>query len=399
MKKKIPLLIALVALLIGGAVAYSHSHSSAQRAESQPAAPAPVEVVVKTLAVEKIRPWTEYSGRLHAVDSAEIRPEVSGRITEVRFEDGQRVKAGDVLFIIDPRPFEAAVARAEAELASAKAKDELAKLEKGRADRLIQSNAISRQEMDQASNTSRLTESAIASAEAALQQARIDLDHAYIKAPIDGRVSRVEITKGNLVQAGLGAPLLTTIVSDNGIYADFEVDEQTYVENIRGSASGNEQERQIPVQLRLSGGSARVYEGRIHNFDNRLDTASGTIRARAKFENADGSLIPGMFVSVRLSGSSERGALIIPERAVSFDQSKKFVYVVDASNNVSYREVVLGQNRPNGRVVERGLEAGDRVVVDGVQHVRPNVPVTVTELAPAAPVAVESEKSLASNKY
>lgn len=394
------LLVAGGVLFLGGAASYFYLHAGHPNPDETQAGPAaPVSVVVKTLAEEKIRPWTEFSGRLHAVDSAEIRPEVSGRITEVRFEDGQRVKEGDVLFVIDPRPFEAAAARAQAELASAKAKDELAKLEKGRANRLIESNAISRQELDQSENASRVTESAIASAEAALQQARIDLDHAHIKAPISGRISRVEITQGNLVQSGSSAPLLTTIVSDNGIYADFEVDEQTYLQTIRSYASGNEQERLIPVQLHLQADKSQVYEGRIHNFDNRLDTASGTIRARAKFDNADGSLVPGMFVSVRLSGSAERGALIVPERAVSFDQSKKFVYVVDGNNNVSYREIVLGQNRPNGRVVERGLLAGDRVVVDGVQRVKPNVAVAVTELAPETKGAVAAQvSSLAANK-
>ena len=200
-------------------------------------------------------------------------------------------------------------------------------------------------------------------AQADLKTAQVDVDHAYVKAPISGRVSRAELTVGNLVQSGAGAPLLTSIVSENGIYADFEVDEQTYLETIRDAANGNAQEARIPVEVVTPGDAGRSYKGFVQNFDNRLDAASGTIRARARFPNADGALVPGMFVSVRLASSRERDLLVIPDRAIGFDQSKKFVFVVSHANKALYREVELGHElgRPaRGPEGTRGRRAGHR---------------------------------------
>lgn len=352
------------------------------------AAPAPVAVGVKTLHPEKTRVWTEFSGRLHAVDYAEIRPEVSGRITEVRFEDGQTVKAGDVLVVIDPRPFEAAVQRAQANVAAAQSKLELAKLDQQRAASLIDTHAIAQSELDRVNDVQSVAASTLEAAQADLAQAQLDVEHARVQAPISGRVSRAEITVGNLVQNGSNAPVLTSIVSNDGIYADFEVDEQTYLQTVRCTASSNAQERHIPVQVVVQGD--KTYDGFIESFDNRLDVTTGTIRARAKFDNKDGTLMPGMFVSVKLTGSRDNDVLLVPERAVSFDQSKKYVYVVDASNKVSYREVVLGQQVGSQRIVKDGLKDGDRIVVDGVQHVRPDATVDATEVA--------SDKDIASSK-
>jgi len=187
------------------------------------------------------------------------------------------------------------------------------------------------------------------------------------------------------VQPGPGAPLLTTIVSNHSIYADFEVDEQTYIETIRDYANGRDGERRIPVQLSLHGDKKRVYDGNIYTFDNRIDAASGTIRARAKFDNSDGALVPGMFVSVRLANGREHPELLIPDRAVGFDQSKKFVYVVGDGNKVAYREVELGKQVQSQRVALKGVRPGDRVIVDGVQRVRPELVVEATESAPSAP--------------
>jgi multidrug efflux system membrane fusion protein len=304
---------------------------------------------------------------------------VSGRITEVMFEDGQTVKAGDVLFVIDPRPYEAAVARAEANLASAKTNAAFAKVDRDRAAALVGSQTLTQREFDQRNNASRVADAAVQTAEAELTRARLDLEHAHVVAPISGRASRPEITVGNLVQSGPGAPLLTTIVSNDTIYAGFEVDEQTYIESVRGTANERDQERRIPVQLTLPGDKGNVYHGTIYSFDNRIDPASGTIRARAKFDNADGVLLPGMFVAVKLAEGAERNELLIPERALGFDQSKKFVYVVGPDNKVAYREVELGKQVQSRRVVLRGVQAGDRVVVDGVQRLRPNTTVVAQE--------------------
>jgi multidrug efflux system membrane fusion protein len=374
------LIAGTIAALLATGGTYAVQISKAARGEALASAAIPAApVTVHTLVEQKVRIWSDFSGRLEAVDAAEIRPEVGGRITEVLFEDGQTVKAGDVLFVIDPRPYEAAVARAEANLASAKTNAAFAKVDRDRAAALVGSQTLTQREFDQRNNASRVADATIQTAEADLTRARLDLEHAHVVAPISGRVSRPEITVGNLVQAGPGAPLLTAIVSNDTIYAGFEVDEQTYIESVRGTANERDQERRIPVQLTLPGDKGHVYHGTIYSFDNRIDPASGTIRARAKFDNADGALLPGMFVTARLAESAERNELLIPERALGFDQSKKFVYVVGADNKVAYREVELGKQVQSRRVVLKGVQAGDRIVVDGVQRLRPNTAVVAEE--------------------
>lgn len=372
----------IVAAAAGSGVYVTQPWISSGEAAASAAPAAPAEVGVETVHSRTIRAWSEFSGRLHPVQSVDVRPEVGGRITDVRIEDGQAVEAGEVLFVIDPTPYEAAVARAEAALNSAKADLAFATTDFERAATLLQRRIVARRFYDERQNALQVAKAARRTAEAELRQARIDLDHAYVKAPISGRVGRVEITLGNLVQPGPGAPLLTTIVSNAEVYADFEVDEQTYLRSIRSHAAGNAAERMIPVELSLRDRQA-TYRGHIHAFDNRIDVGSGTIRARAKFENADGRLLPGMFVTVRLADAVPQQALIVPERAIGTDQGKKFVYVVDASDQVAYREVRLGRQVPDaGRIVLSGVEPGDRVVVDGLQHVRPGAQVATTEIAP-----------------
>jgi multidrug efflux system membrane fusion protein len=338
-------------------------------------------VGVVTVKPQNVRIWSEFSGRMRAVDFAELRPEVSGRITGVRFKEGQIVKAGEVLFVIDPRPYEASVAKASANLVTARTNAGFARTELERAANMVQTQAIAQRLYDERANADRVARAAILVAEAELKQARIDLDHAYVKAPIGGRVSRAEITLGNRVQAGAGAPLLTSIVSNEGIYADFEVDEQTYLGSIRAHADTPAKERQVRVELTVQGDEAHPYRGTIQSFDNRIDPASGTIRARARFDNKNGALVPGMFVSVRLASSGESAVLLVPERAIGTDQSKRFVYVVGDDNRVVYREVSLGQQARGERIVLTGVRPGDRVIVDGVQHVRPDATVRVQEAA------------------
>jgi membrane fusion protein, multidrug efflux system len=388
--KKTRRFLVFPAILLGVALAgaatwhlLNHNETSGHPAAASEV-PAPAPVTVQTVALRKLRLWNDFSGRLRAVSSADIRPEVSGRINEVRFQDGQSVKAGDILFVIDPRLFEAAVARAEARVASAKTTLQFTTSDQARNASLLRARTIARREFDQSDRANNAAGAELLAAQADLKTAEVDLDHAYVKAPISGRVSRAELTVGNLVQSGPGAPLLTSIVSENGIYADFEVDEQTYLERVRDAAVGNAQEGQIPVELLVQGDTGRVYRGFIQNFDNRIDAGSGTIRARAKFDNADATLVPGMFVSVRLASSRERDLILIQDRAIGFDQSKKFVFVVSAKNKVEYREVDLGRELGGQRVVLKGLEAGDRVIVDGVQRVHPDVTVSPKEVAQAA---------------
>ena len=373
---------AFVALAGAGILVHQFSVASAQTSTmvENPAVP----VSVRTVRGDDVVIWSEFSARLNAVDYAEVRPEVSGRITEIRFTDGESVEAGAVLFVIDPRPYQAAMELASANLASARTNADFARTEFDRAAALIETQAIAQRLYDERANAKRVADAALQAAQAELRSAELDVEHAFVRAPISGRLSRAEITLGNLVQAGPNAPVLTSIVSDNGIYAEFEIDEQTYLE-IRAAAPSEEAVRRIPVEMRLSGKAHRSYGGTIHSFDNRLDTTSGTIRARALFDNADGELMPGMFATLRVASGESDDALLVPERAIGSDQDKKFIFVVEGDNKVAYREVDLGHQVAGQRIVLAGLEAGERVVVDGLQHIRPEVTVAPTEVASAVP--------------
>jgi multidrug efflux system membrane fusion protein len=356
-----------------GVVGLTLHHASATPSPV-PAANAAVPVTIAAVEAKPVHLSSEFSGRLTAVDSADVRPEVGGRITEIRFKDGESVRAGDVLFVIDPRPYEAAVAKAQADLATAETNARLAHTELDRAKVLMQAQALARDTYDQRANAVGVSQAAIQSAQALLAQAKLDLDHAYVKAPIAGRVGRAEITLGNLLQTQ-PAPLLTTIVSKDGIYADFDVDEQTYLRTVRAHATSLAQEQKLPVQLSVQGDSAHTYDGRIESFDNRIETGTGTIRARARFDNTDGALVPGMFVSVKLWAATTSNAILVPEDAVSSDQSKRYVFVVTPQHKADYREVTLGQETDGKRVVLSGLHSGDKIVVDGMQRVQPGAAV------------------------
>lgn len=391
------LLLVLIAAGIG-ASRFLHSKPEAQAAAAQQEMP-PMPVAVLKVEEQSVQIWKEFPGRLEAVDAVDIRPQVSGTIKEIRFDDGQMVKAGDILLVIDPRPYEAEVAQSKADLQAARNQHDLARKELKRAEELISSGAIPKRTYDERLSNELVARNAVASAEAKLKRAQLNLDYAYVKAPISGRVSRAEITAGNLVDAGANAPVLTTIVSNEGIYADFEVDEQTYLRYVHSTAKDAAAERKIPVKLTLQNYPDMVYEGNIHSFDNKIDTASGTIRARAYFKNEDGSLLPGMFINVSIGSSEMQTALIVPERAIGTDQSRKFVYVVSPEKKVAYREVTLGDSVNGSRIVLSGLQNGDLVITDGLMKLRPDMPVEpqmqkeadlhpeaqpVTEEAPAA---------------
>jgi membrane fusion protein, multidrug efflux system len=332
-------------------------------------------VSVDQLAPETVNPFSEFSGRVNAVDYAEIRPQVVGRITEIRFHDGQWVNAGDVLFVIDPRPYQAAVAKAEADLATAVHNAKFAKLESDRGSQLVKPGAVSQENYDQRVNNQNVADAAVKSATAVLASAQVNADYAFIKAPISGRISRAEITVGNLVGSPTAPPpLLASIVSDNGVYADFEVDEQTYLNSVRSYGHTQEQQQKIPVEVMIRG-DTQVFHGHLLSFDNRIDTSSGTIRARARFDNTDGTLIPGMYVSVRMGEGAIDNALVVPESAVGNDQSKRFVFVANGSDKAEYRTVRLGPQVDGKRVILAGLKPGDRVILDHLQRLAPGAPV------------------------
>ncbi len=370
---------AAIAALVAGAGFFAfQSHGTAQ------VAPTPrLAVTVERVQPQTIHPFAEFSGRISAVDYAEIRPQVVGRITEIRFHDGQKVKAGDILFVIDPRPYEAAAAKAKSDLQRAINNAREASVERARGERLFQAHALAQESYDQRANADNIAQAAVGSAQALLQQAQLNVDYAYVKAPISGRISRAEITQGNLVGSATTAPpLLASVVSDDGVYADFEVDEATYLNNVRDRAAGASP--QIPVELQVQGDTGHIYHGTIESFDNHIDAGSGTIRARARFANKDGSLVPGMFVSVRMGGSELDNALLVPERAIGNDQSKRFVFVVDRNNKAEYRPVTLGAEVDGRRVVMTGLKSGDDVILDGLQRLGPGAPVAATSLRQTA---------------
>lgn len=360
-----------LAAVIGAGALSLWTIQATPETEDQVATAEPPTVEIAVIERTPVRLWAEFSARLHAVDEVRLRPQVSGSIVDVRFTDGQRVAKGEILFVIDPRPYRAAVAHAEADLAAAEERHRLAGKELLRARTLSESSLISESILDERANDVSVLENEITAARARLEDARIDLDHAFVKAPMAGRVSRAETTLGNLVQAGSDAPLLTTIVADDAVYADFEVDEDTYLRLVRSSARTLEQERAVPVRLRIGGEDGILVEGNIHTFDNRIDPSSGTMRARARFSNESGILLPGMFARVELGSSEEHSEVLLSETAILTDQDRKFVYVLGDDGKTAYRPVVLGASIGGQRVIESGLQTGDRVITSGLMAMRP----------------------------
>lgn len=323
------------------------------------------EVEVAAVIARQIAERQSYSGRLEAVDRVDIRPLVSGRIVAVHFKDGAVVRKGDPLFTIDAQPYQAEYDRADAQLAAAQARASLAAGEAERASKLIEGNAIARRDFDNRQNAAREAAAEVKAAKAALEAARVNLSYTAVVAPVSGRVSRAELTLGNVVTAGANAPVLTTLVSTSPIYASFSVDEQTYLRHLRTAGV------KVPVSLGLSNEAGYGREGVVSSVDNRLDTVSGTIRVRASFDNADGALVPGLYARVLVGGARPRDAVLIDDAAIGTDQARKFVLVVDGESKAQYREVRLGDLHEGFRVVESGLKAGDRVIVNGVQRARP----------------------------
>ncbi|OZI66498.1 efflux RND transporter periplasmic adaptor subunit [Bordetella genomosp. 11] len=364
---------AVIIAIAGGIVlTRGQGANSAKAADAPPAAPVDVAEVVE----RSITDWQSYSGRLEAVDRVEIRPRVSGTLVAVHFKDGSLVRKGDELFTIDPLPYQAEVDRAEANLAGAKARVAYTASELARAQRLIADNAIARRDFEQKQNDAREAAANLKAAQAALEIARLNLGYTHIVAPVSGRVSRAEVTVGNLVAAGAASTPLTTLVSVDPMYASFDVDEQSFLKYINPARTGKGD--QVPVFLGLANEDGYSRRGKVQYVDNRLDTGSGTIRVRATFDNADGTLVPGLYARIRLGGGDPHKAILIDERALGTDQNKRFVMVVDGQNHAQYREVHLGSAQGSLRVITAGLKPGERIVVNGLQRVRPGDAVTPT---------------------
>ncbi len=351
-------------------------------------------VSIASVTGASVTEWQEFSGMFEAVRKAEVRPQVSGKITKIHFEDGAEVTEGQPLFTIDPRPYAAEVSRTQGMLATAAAAKNVAEQDFERAKKLVDSGAISKSEFDQRASALAQARGALQTASGALAAAKVNLGYTTVLAPITGKISRAEITEGNVVDAN-AAPLLASIVDLAPIYASFNVDETTFLKSIQGVPAA--QLKTIPVEVGVGNAAEKFIPATIHSFDNQITPGSGTIRVRALLENADQTLVPGIYAKVRLGSPAPVAAVLINPTAVGTDQDKKFVMVVDDKSKAQYRAVVLGQMVDGLQVVKDGLKPGEKIVVSGLQRARPDTPITGTEVdmktlqplnaAPAAPAA------------
>jgi len=366
-----PLAFAVAAALaatVFSAAVLMHRASNAASTDAPQATP----VVVSAVEPTEVTTWDEFSGRLEAVDRVDVRSRVAGAVQAIHFKEGALVKAGDLLVTIDPEPYAAEVDRAAAQVLAAQARVDNARTELDRAQHLWDESAIAKRELDERVNSRREAEANLRGAEAALQSAKLNLSYTQVRAPVSGRVGRLEVTVGNLVPAGPGAPALTTLVSVNPIYASFDADEQVVTRALKDAqASPSAGLASIPVLMGTGGTGETPYKGKLQLIDNQVNAKSGTVRVRAIFDNSDGTLIPGQFAQLKLGHPHPQTALLINERAVGTDQSKKFVFVVDGESKAAYREISLGASVDGQRIVTSGLKPHDLVVVNGLQRVRP----------------------------
>ncbi|MGF1483349.1 MAG: efflux RND transporter periplasmic adaptor subunit [Opitutales bacterium] len=364
---------ALLACLFGGC-----------SGEEAPASPPPPTVTVATPLSQEITEYSDYTGRLEAVEQVDVRPRVSGYIDSVHFEEGEKVDAGALLFVIDPRPFEAEVNRRKARVSQAKAALSLAKANLNRANELIQSNAISREEVDIRESESLQAEADVQAAKAELESAELDLSFTRVTAPIAGIADRHLVTPGNLVTGeALNATLLTTIVPHDPIFAYFEIDERAVLRNVRlymeGQRPGRSDEVEVPALLGLDDEDDFPRRGIIDFAGNQLDADTATLTLRAIFENDDEFLTPGLFARIRVPELQARQALLIPDEAIGSDQALRYVWVVGADNTVERRTIQIGPLHEGLRVVRSGLQVDERIIIKGIQRVRPGATVNPQE--------------------
>ena len=361
-------------------------------ASPEPATPPPPAVSVAEVVVKEVTQWDEFSGHIEAVETVEIRPRVAGYIERFNFKEGQEVKKGEVLFVIDQRPFEAELMRAEAELARMRARLQLARAQATRAKKLIEKRVISEDEFDERVAADAQAKADIRAAEAAVRVAKLNLEFTEVRSPIDGRAGRALVRPGNLVSGGEMIPdatLLTTVVSLDPVYVYFEGDEQAYLRYgamARNGERPSSREVANPVFVGLANEAGFPHKGRMDFVDNRLDPATGTIRARAILDNQDRRFTPGLFARVKLLGSAKFSAVLVDDKAILTDQDRTYVYVLGPGNTAERRDVKLGRVVDGLRVVTEGLAADDTVIVHGVQKVFfPGMPVNAQTIGMGAP--------------
>lgn len=374
------ILASLVIAAVAGSWALLGSHGGSAHAQAANGQGGPPEVSVATVVVRPISDSADFTGQLQAVDSVDVRPRVSGYVEAVQFKEGTEVHKGDVLFRIDARPFQAEVDRLSANIAQAQAQLGLAQANAARARKLLAQHAISQEEADSQNTTEQSAKATVAASTAALATAKLDLDWTQVRAPIDGRVSNAHIQPGNLVSS---ADVLTTVVSVNPVYVYFDVDEQTWLklDRLRRETIKNGHAPRIEATMGLADEQGYPHEGRIDFVDNQVRVGSGTMRLRAVFDEENGLLTPGLYARVHLQAGQPRPRVLIDDRALGTDLSNQFVYVVDGQHKVQYRKVAPGPLFHGLRVIDDGLNAGDVVVVNGLQHVRPGAEVNPQQVA------------------
>jgi multidrug efflux system membrane fusion protein len=354
---------------------------------AQNAPPPPPEVSAAPVLIKPVSQWDSFNGRVEAVQSVQLRPRVSGYIESVNYREGDEVKKGHVLFTIDDRSYRAALEQAKAELARARSQASLARSESGRSEKLIGSQAISREAWEQRRSAASQAQADVLAAEAAVDMAQLNLDFTRVTAPIDGRASRAMITAGNLVTAGDSASVLTTLVSQQSMYVYFDIDENTFL-HYQAMARQGQQRHALPVEIALVGEQGYPHQGKVDFLDNQLTASTGTIRMRALLDNQQRQFTPGLFARVRLPGSAQFEAVLIDDKAVLTDQDRKYVYVVDSAGKAQRRDIDPGAMVDGLRIVKSGLKSGDRVIIAGLQKVfMPGMPVTAQQVAMRAATA------------
>lgn len=343
------------------------------------AAPPAIPVDVATVINKEIAQWDTFTGRLESPQTVQLRPRVSGYIDFVAFEEGQWVEQGQTLFLIDNRAFKAEVDRLTAQLEDAQSRLRLAKQEADRSTSLRKTNAISKEQADARSAAVEQANANVASTRAALELAQLNRGFARVEAPISGRVSRANITAGNYVTAGQS--VLTSIVSTDRLYAYFDVDESTYLSYITEMSEDNKSLARLPVAMQLANEDDYGYWGQLDFVDNQVNPNTGTIKVRAVFSNTDGNLVPGLFAHLRLASGESKDRILIDEAAIGTDLNNKYVLVMDDNNVLAYRAVQLGDKVGSLRFINNGLQAGDTIVVNGLQRVRPGATVAPTEVS------------------
>jgi multidrug efflux system membrane fusion protein len=365
--------------------------SACSRGGAQAGAPPPPEVDAAHVVVRPVRQWDEFSGRTAATDAVDVRARVSGYIDRIAFKEGAEVKAGDLLFVIDPRPYRAAYDSAVAQLARVRAAEKLAQENEKRAQALIAANAISREDFDTRSAGSTQSNADVRAAEAAVATAKLNLSFTEVRSPIAGRVSRAMLTLGNLAQADQS--VLTSVVSQDPVYVYFQPDEQTFLRYAELVRKGERAKSANPVRVGLATDKGYPYTGTVNFINNQVDPATGTINLRAVVPNPDRIFTPGLYARVQLEGSSDVTAILIDDKAVMTDQDHKYVYVVGPENKAVRKDVTLGGFADELRIVRSGLGANDKVIVAGLQKIFvPNTPVKAKIVAmgaaPLPPAAV-----------